>query len=167
MAHARSLRIALPAAALLFLMPDDADAQYRYLCTSVPSACTYTGPDAPMLEANVCYGSAIGIRLMSGGSCPTGSWPYYVEAGELVDPTTNEVAAYIPLDDACSRPGLCVEGPPPPGAQEDAICCNADYVCTPAAGACGAGEIGYFCHDGVSNDDGTVTCFDATPGSDY
>ena len=164
---ARSIRFILPTIALaLLLKPEAAGAQYRYLCTSVPAACTYTGPDAPYLKADACYGSATGIRLMSGGACPTGSWPYFVDAGEVVDPITGEVAAYIPLDDACERPGLCVEGPPPPGTQEEPICCDQDYVCTSASGPCGAGYSVWFCHDGVSNDDGTVTCFDATEGSD-
>ncbi len=98
---------------------------------------------------------------MSGGSCPDGSWPYYVEAGEVVDPITNEVAAYIPLDDACDQPGLCVEGPPPPGAQEFPMCCtgiaSGEETCVSGA-SCG-GQL-YFCIDGVSNEDGTVTCFD-------
>lgn len=149
--------------ALVFLLaPSDASAQYRYLCTSIPFACTYTGSDAPQLNADVCYGSAIGIRLMSGGSCPTGSWPYYVSHGEVVNPLTNQVSAYVPLDDACDHPGICVDGPPPAGAQEYPMCCtgNASGNETCVSGVSCGGTL-YFCHDGVSNVDGTVTCFEA------
>jgi hypothetical protein len=165
---ARSLaRLALPTLALaLALQPGDVVAQYRYLCTSIPSACTYTGPDAPALKENVCYGSTTGIRLMSGSSCPSGSWPYFVEYGEVVDPLTNQVAAYIPLDDACAQPGLCVAGPPPPGAQEFPMCCTGntsggDQTCVNGT-SCG-GTL-WFCFDGVCNEDGTVTCFHAIEG---
>jgi hypothetical protein len=160
----RSLvRLALPTLSLaLVLLPGDVGATYRYLCTSIPSACTYTGPNAAVLKANVCFGSATGIRLMSGGSCPTGSWPYFVEYGEVVDPITNEVAAYVPLDNACDHPGICVDGPPPPGAQAFPMCCtgNASGEETCVSGA-SCGGVLYYCDDGVCNEDGTVTCFTA------
>lgn len=156
-------RLSLTSLALAFLLaPSDVDAQYRYLCTSIPSACMYTGPDAPQLNANVCYGSALGIRLMGGGSCPTGSWPYYVAHGEVVNPVTNAVAAYIPLDDACDHPGICVDGPPPGGAQPFIMCCTGNQSGSETCinGATCGGTI-YYCNDGVCEPDGTVTCFDA------
>lgn len=157
-------RLALPTIGLAFLLsPADVDAQYRHLCMSIPSVCTYTGPNAPTLAADVCFGSAIGIRLKGTGACPSGSWPYYLDYGEVVNPITNQVAAYIPLNDACDQPGLCVEGPPPAGAQEHAMCCTGNssgegQTCVNGA-SCG-GTL-WFCFDGVSNEDGTVTCFDA------
>jgi hypothetical protein len=153
-------RLALPSLVLVFLLaPMDAGAQYRYLCTSIPSACTYTGPYAPGLAADVCYGSAIGIRLKGTAPCPSGSWPYFVEAGEVVDPVTNAVVAYIPLDDACSQPGLCVDGPPPGGAQEYPMCCVGE-TCYQGS-SCGGTH--WWCNDGVCNEDGTITCFDKDP----
>ncbi len=163
----RSTRFALPTVALalaLLLESHDARAEYRYLCTSIPEACTYRGPDVPSLKANVCYDPTLGSRLMSGGSCPAGAWPYFVDAGEVIDPLTNEVAAYVPLDDACSRPGICVEGPPPAGAQEYPMCCktNSQGVETCYDGA-GCGGSLWWCHDGVCNDDGTITCFKKDP----
>jgi hypothetical protein len=156
----RFARLALPSLSLAVLLsPADAGAQYRYLCTSIPSACTYTGPLASKLNAEVCYGSAIGIRLKGTAPCPTGSWPYSVDYGEIVDPVVNAVVAYIPLDDACSRPGLCVDGPPPGGAQEYPMCCT-DGKCYQGA-SCG-GTL-WWCNDGVCNEDGTITCFDKDP----
>ncbi|NJK31580.1 MAG: hypothetical protein HC927_03705 [Deltaproteobacteria bacterium] len=67
--------------------------------------------------------------------------------------------AYIPVLNACSIPGICVA--PPQGHDpgwESPICCDdADGTCWPGT-ECG-GTV-YFCHDGVSNEDGTVTCFE-------
>jgi len=98
-----------------------------------------------------------------GSACPTGTWPYFVRYGEVVDPVTNSVVAYIPLDNACDNPGLCVDGPVPPDAQPYPMCCTGntsggDSTCVHGVD-CG-GTL-WFCVDGVSNMDGTVTCFDA------
>jgi len=145
----------------MLLAPPEADATtYRDLCTSVPEACEYTGPDAPALAAEVCHGSA--GTWLRGESCPAGTWPYFVRYGEVVDPTTNWVVPYIPLDDACDSPGLCVDGPPPSDAQPYLMCCTGntsggDSTCVDGS-QCG-GTI-WYCFDGVSNDDGTITCFD-------
>ena len=117
-----------------------------------------------MLRADVCYGFAGGIVLKGSAACPTGLWPYYVDYGEVVDPLTGEVAAYIPLDDACDNPELCVDGPPPNGAQEYPMCCTSDSqgkeTCCNGA-SCG-GTL-WWCNDGVCNEDGTITCFNADP----
>jgi hypothetical protein len=158
-------RLALPTLALVFVLaPSDVDAQYRNLCTSIPSQCIYTPANVPKLDANVCYGRTYGIRLMS-GSCPTNTWPYYVDYGEVVDPITNAVAAYIPLDNACDHPGICEVGPPPPDAEEFPMCCtgntSGEETCVNGV-SCG-GTL-YYCNDGVCNDDGTVTCFEAVGG---
>jgi hypothetical protein len=146
----------------LLLMPAPASASYRDLCTSNPGACQYSGPAAPALAADVCHGPA-GTWLM-GQACPTGTWPYFLRYGELLDPITNELAAYIPLDDACDNPGLCLDAPPPPDAQPYPMCCTGtmsggDSTCVSGTHNC-PGTV-WYCHDGVSNDDGTVTCFNA------
>lgn len=157
----RSIPVVMALSTLVLLSPAGVAAQYRELCASVPSACEYTGPNAPLLQANVCFGSTFGVRLMT-GSCPSGSWAYFVKYGEVVDPLTNQVAAYIPLDDACAKPGLCVDGPPPPGAQPFPMCCteNSQGVETCYDGG-GCGGTLWWCNDGVCNADGTITCFDA------
>jgi len=154
--HGRLVTIAM----LTLLAPAEADAA-RDLCTSNPGACVYTGPDAPVLAAEVCH-SSTGTWL-KGASCPTGTWTYFVRYGEVVDPLTNMIAAYIPLDNACDSPGLCVDGPPPVGAEPFPMCCTGntsggDSTCVSGA-SCG-GTV-WYCHDGVSNVDGTVTCFNA------
>lgn len=148
---------------LVLLSPTGVEAQYRELCTSVPSVCAYSSPNAPLLQANVCFGSATGVRLMS-GACPSGTWAYYVKYGEVLDPITNQVAAYVPLDDACANPGICVQGPPPAGSQEFPMCCskNSQGVETCYDGGSCGGTI-WWCYDGVCNEDGTITCFKKDP----
>ena len=160
----RSIPVVLALSTLVLLSPTGVEAQYRDLCTSVPSACAYTSSDAPLLQADVCFGSTFGVRLMS-GSCPSGSWPYHVMYGEVVDPIANQVAPYIPLDDACAKPGICVDGPPPAGAQEYPMCCSKNSqgveICSDNV-MCG-GTL-WWCNDGVCNEDGTITCFEREPG---
>lgn len=139
------------------LISADAFAQYRELCSSVPKACTYTGPEAPVLRANVCWNGS-SARLKTTSPCPSGSWPYYVGFGEIID-TQGTIAAYVPLDWACSNPGICVAGPVPDGATEEPLCCNGS--CVPLANGCDGAIL--LCENGVTNDDGTVTCFEGTP----
>ena len=134
---------------------------YRDLCSSVPSACEYTGPNAPVLAVDVCWSRATSTStLMTGATCPTGSWPYSVKYG-LVDPLSLVVTGFVPLEDACSRPGLCSPGYlAPPNTWTAAAMCCIDGTCWPQVGLGGcAGEI-LICFEGVSNDDGTVECFD-------
>ncbi|MFV8749498.1 hypothetical protein ACNOYE_02980 [Nannocystaceae bacterium ST9] len=133
---------------------------YRDLCAAVPSACEYTGPDAPVLAAVVCWSrSTSTTTLMTGAACPVGSWPYFAKYG-VVEPLGLQVAAFLPLDDACSRPGLCVPGSfAPPNTTSDIMCCIGG-TCWPHEGFSGCeGEL-LFCAYGASNEDGTVTCFD-------
>ncbi|MFV8754618.1 hypothetical protein ACNOYE_29060 [Nannocystaceae bacterium ST9] len=134
---------------------------YRDLCGAVPGQCEYTGPDAPLLAANVCWSRSTSIStLMLGATCPTGSWPYTVEYG-VVDPLSLVVTGFQPLDDACSRPGLCSSAYlAPPTTWSAAMCCSGG-VCWPAEGtnACEGAEL-LFCANGVTNEDGTVECFD-------
>jgi hypothetical protein len=139
----------------LAIVPAAADAEYRQLCSSIPTACDYTGPDAPKLDVDVCYGSATGARLKT-GACPTGTWAYHVTHGEVVDPASNEVAAYVPLDDRCSVPGACVDYIPHDDGWENVLCCLSAAECY-LGGTCGG--VLFWCSDGVSNEDGTVTCF--------
>ncbi|NJK32404.1 MAG: hypothetical protein HC927_08335 [Deltaproteobacteria bacterium] len=113
-----------------------------------------------MLQAQVCFSATTGA-ILKGSSCPKDARPYYVEHGEIVDPMTGSVAAYIPLDNACTVPGVCVA--PPEGhvpGPEYPICCDDDEKCTNWDGGACAGTL-YFCVDWVCNEDGTVTCFES------
>lgn len=151
--------LALPLLSMAFALalPGEADAEYRYLCTSIPSACEYTPSEsAPTLAATVCWDGAT-ATLMPVGGCSSSAWPYTVDFGEVIDPVTNEVQAYIPLDDACTA-GYCLAWEPHDPGQSAPICCETSGTCYPGA-TCG-GSL-WWCHDGVSNADGTVECFEA------
>ena len=61
---------------LAAVVPSVAQAeQYRDLCTSVPSACEYTTPDVPVLDADVCWDPSGGLTLKTADSCAGESWP--------------------------------------------------------------------------------------------
>jgi hypothetical protein len=153
---------ALPlAAALALLTEPTAQASHRYLCTAVTDVYEYRGPDAPELHADVCYGSATGVRLKGASACPTGTWAYRITHGEVVDPLTLEVDPFVSLDDACDKPGICLDGSPPPDAHEFPICCVTEGGVETCYDGVSCGGSLYFCYDGVCNDDGTVSCFAA------
>jgi hypothetical protein len=142
----------------LVSIPLTADAEYRYLCTSVPGACEYTPANVPKLLADVCYDpSSNAVRLKGTPTCLAGSRPFTVIYGEVVDPQTGEVAAYAPLDDACGA-GLCAAYVQHGGPQPYIMCCESGGPCWPGGGCDG---VLYWCNDGVCNEDGTVTCFDS------
>jgi hypothetical protein len=162
----------LPVVLGLALIPASLHAStYRDLCLSVPSACEpILDTLAPPLHAAVCYSSAGSITLKGASECPSGSWAYTLESGEVTDPLTNTVAAYLPLENACNRPDRCLDGPPPADAQEYPICCTSpsntsgsgDETCVNWDGSGGtcSGTL-WWCVDGVTNMDGTVECFEA------
>lgn len=155
MRHGTVFTLALLA---LLATPLSADAERLHLCTSVPGACEYTPANVPKLNADVCYVSAINeITLKGTAPCPLGAGEYTVIYGEVVDPQTGKVAAYTPLNDACGA-GRCAEYVPHDDPQEYPICCENGGPCWPDS-VCGG--VLYWCHDGVCNDDGTVTCFNA------
>jgi hypothetical protein len=124
-------------------------AGYQHLCMSKPSQCDYAPRTAPVLAANVCYSSLTGLVVLKGsGSCALGSYPFFVEHGEVVNPVTNEVQAYIALADACSM-GFCVANNPsdPPG-EEGAMCCDASNGCGLSDGICPPEKVAVWCPDG-------------------
>ncbi|MFV8755775.1 hypothetical protein ACNOYE_34930 [Nannocystaceae bacterium ST9] len=142
----------------LFSWAGPAEASQRYLCTSVPAACEYAGPDAPVLRAEVCWNGSV-AKLKGSATCASGSRPYWVEHGS-VDPLTGAVQAYISLADACSL-GWCTTlaaGVPLP-ADGGEVCCQPEPItgtCTLDVVDC-SGEI-LWCEGYESNNDGTIEC---------
>jgi hypothetical protein len=107
----------------------------------------------------VCWANTTSTAtLMTGATCPTGSWPYFVKYG-VVEPLTLMVTAFLPLDDACSRPGLCQPKILAPSTTTVAPICCFGGTCYPSDGDCYGGEL-FMCFNGVTNEDGTITCFD-------
>jgi hypothetical protein len=163
--HSRVFKVALASAIGLFAViagqTESSATEYRYLCTSVPSACEYAPSTAPSLKSDVCWDGSI-ITLMPAGGCTGIQVAYYVEAGEVVDPMTNEVQAYVPLDDACDR-GYCDVMPATPGpTQPGPLCCGENGCVTiNAADTCGQELV--FCGVGESaqqGENGEWTCYE-------
>jgi hypothetical protein len=152
-----------PSAALSFftliLITTPAHA-YRDLCLSVSSACEWSGPTAPLYNADVCWSKDTGVRVKGTAPCPSGSNPYHLKYGEVVNGTTGSIQAYAPLDDACAH-DLCIDGPAPGDTTAMAICCEFGGCIEIVPGwACdGPDAVAYYCDDGVCNEDGTVDCF--------
>lgn len=140
------------------LWANAAQASQSNLCTSVPAACEFAGPDAPLLDAPVCWNGRQ-AKLKGITACPSGSWAYWVEHGSI-DPLTGVVQPYIALDDACAH-GWCsalTPGSEPP-TDEGEVCCDSESgsgPCTLEVLDC-AGEV-LWCDGYESNDDGTVDC---------
>ena len=152
---------ALVVALVLGLAGVDAHATNRDLCVSVPGECEYSGPNAPVLATTVCwFRSTSTTKLMTGATCPTGGWPYFVKYG-VVDPLTLEVTGFVPLEDGCAVPGLCSPSFQAPESTWSAAMCCIDGTCWPhhTIGGCEGGEL-FYCSNGVTNEDGTVECFD-------
>jgi hypothetical protein len=151
--------LSILAVALLFA-PAQADAgQNPSLCTSVGKACVKTGPQAPVLRADVCW-NQIHLQLKGSGDCPVGSWPYWVDFGEVIDPILGLVIAYVQLPDACDM-GMCVTSPVPDGTTAEPICCPnpGQNDCEPDEGFCPEEYI-VWCDQAASNDDGSISCHD-------
>jgi hypothetical protein len=152
----RAIFLTLGAAAGMVLAFGSA-AAYSPLCDGVPTACDYAGPDAPILQADVCWngGSA---SLKGTSNCPSGTSPYYVEYGELE--TTGAVQAYVSLPDGCAR-GYCLAAPDPyPWTLEGELCCTGtapNLNCTLSVLDC-SGEI-IWCEN-YTNTNGEIDCYE-------
>ena len=119
------------------------------LCSAVPGECEYAPASAPTLAETVCYQTGMPIVLMGVGGCAAGYSSYYVASGEVLDPQTGEIAAYIRLKDACDM-GYCVPDDPndPPG-EEGPMCCDPSTgMCTNTDSICPPNEIAVWCPDG-------------------
>lgn len=137
------------------------------ICSST-SACEYTGPNAPDWGSDVCWSSSAETMFPPdvAGGCPSGHSLYYAEHAEIVNEVYGDMIAYYEVStDACDVPGICVEGPPPSGAETQLICCNAWGLCFPLADVLcnNRGDQRLICYNGVSNLDGSVTCFEGQP----
>jgi hypothetical protein len=95
---------------------------------------------------------------------PTGQRVAYADTSAAC-PSGSTAFAYVPPN-ICRTPGMCVEGPPPPDAVPvEFVCCA--FVSGPeacvwvvSAAACPPDEYLATCDWGVSESDGSVTCYD-------
>jgi hypothetical protein len=128
--------------------------------------CKWTGPDAPVWNANVCctidHAGAACSKTSSTGRCTTGTKKMYCEYGAALP--NGGVTCYQPLPDACDA-GLCVQAPeiiPIAQMSELSMCCSAggacQYVHADNVEDC-QGQI-LFCAHGSVDNDGNVECIE-------
>ena len=127
--------------------------------------CKWTGPGAPVLDADVCCkfagDAAACTRTNTRGSCPTGTSKRYCEHGS--DGSDGAVTCYQTFPDACEA-GECVEMLefiPEALMSEYIMCC--------AGGACQYVEFGHSgdcqgellaCNWGYLDEEGFVECWE-------
>lgn len=135
---------------------------YQYLCMAKPGLCEYAPSSAPQLNADVCYSTTNGSVVLKGsGDCPADAYTFFVDRGEVTDPITGDVQAYIALVDACAM-GYCEAYDPndPPG-EEGAMCCDPGTGgCTETSSICPPDKIAVWCPDGqeAANQNGEWLC---------
>jgi hypothetical protein len=129
--------------------------------------CEWTGPNAAVLDRDVCCvlsGDAATCTLPDRkGRCSTGS-KVYCKYGDAT--STGAVVCQQPFPSICDF-GFCGDVLPPDGGPlEDELCCWPNGACVEimsgadASWCIGLDGISGYCENGVTNDDGTVDCFD-------
>lgn len=127
-----------------------------YTSTGTPTFCEPHPDGAPHYDDTVCCDTQ-GCVIARAGSCDEKRKPYYCELGEVW--ASGEVTCYFEV------PSYCDVFPCEPGfqtwPQELYLCCY-EGICwelSPSGDNCEPLNI-YWCQDGVSNPDGTITCLD-------
>jgi hypothetical protein len=146
----------------LFATLTPTEAEVTDLCdvvhsdTSTPIRCQPHSEGAPRYGNTVCCDTQACFEAPE-GYCLDDEKPFYCELGEV--DTSGEVSCYFEVPDYCDV-FSCV-----PGFQSlpqaNPMCCY-EGICWNIFGDgydCEIQDI-YWCNDGVTNDDGTVTCFD-------
>lgn len=123
-------------------------------------ACVYASADAPVLEADVCWDGRV-AKLKGTAPCSGYARAYRVRHGEVLDPTSGEIAAYAPLTDTCKIVpcGPNYEEQP---VDDGTACCDpqtGDCTSPDANGMCTVGDITW-CKELETHPDGSVTCFE-------
>ena len=126
--------------------------------------CEWTGPDAPVWDADVCctideHGAACSTPDAN-DRCREGT-RYSCEYGEAT--ATGGVVCYQPLPDMCDQ-GLCLQAPEdqPPTAELLAGCCSPGGACQHVTAETLGDCEGYIlvCKWGMVHVDGTLECFE-------
>jgi hypothetical protein len=127
-----------------------------YSDTGRPVLCEPHREGAPRYDGTVCCDTQTCYEAPE-GYCLDDEKPFYCALGEA--DTTGEVSCYFEVPDYCDvfpcAPGF--QALP----QANFMCCHAGICWTtyPSSNDCEIPDI-YWCDDGVTNEDGTVTCFD-------
>lgn len=124
--------------------------------TGTPTICKPYKQGAPVFDANVCCAGSTCFPSTS-GQCQSGESLCYCGLGE--QKPTGEVVCYFEVPNYCDVHPCGTSVTPAP--QEGSICCNEGICWEDQTGSnnCEVDDI-YWCSNGVSNPDGTITCFD-------
>ena len=125
--------------------------------------CAWTGPDAPVWDADVCCtldddGAACSVPLATG--CPIETTRMYCKHGKA--DALGGVTCYQPFPDACEA-GMCVQAPElPPPTEAYLLCCGPGGACQELdvddANDC-PGELAW-CDYGSMDGNGVVECWE-------
>ncbi|PRP95032.1 hypothetical protein ENSA5_40300 [Enhygromyxa salina] len=127
-----------------------------YTDTGKPIFCEPHQEGAPRYDGTVCCDERMCFESPE-GYCLADEKPFYCELGEVR--STGEVSCYFEVPDYCDvfpcAPGFQAQ------PQANHICCH-EGICWSTFGDSNDCELQdiYWCYDGVTNEDGTVTCFD-------
>jgi hypothetical protein len=145
----------------------DGDPVTDWVGQTLSRYCEWTGPDAPVWNANVCCtidadGAACSQTIR--GRCPTGSKLMYCEHGAAMP--LGGVTCYQPFPSACDA-GFCVEAsdtPPLTGVLVEFImCCSPGGACQYVQSGEGwdcQGELLACEYGSTDANTGSVECFD-------
>ena len=128
-----------------------------YTDTGRPIFCEPHRDGAPVYDDTVCCDGHSCIPSRQGSCAVETRAPYYCELGEVK--ATGEVSCYFEVPDYCEA------FPCAPGFQSHPqrafMCCNAGICWNTFTDSndCEPKDI-FWCQDGVTNPDGTMTCFD-------
>ncbi|KIG18203.1 hypothetical protein DB30_01707 [Enhygromyxa salina] len=118
-----------------------------------PLYCELTGPDAPWWDDEVCCSGAKCVEVGTAG-CPDDLQKYSCRHAEI--DTRGQVTCLFEVPSYCDDHSCPAGFQPQP--QSMVICCYAEG-CFDSTDIYCYGDA-YWCDSGVSNLDGTVTCFD-------
>lgn len=140
---------------------------------SAPDRCRELGPDgypaycdaigerdAPFWGEAACCVESRCVELGAAG-CPSGTQEYtcqYAEPDGQGNLTCLYLVPYYCEENPCPSNNDDLDFAAPPQIQAHLICCYDGGCYDTQGGICGGAE--YICFNGVSNEDGTVTCFD-------
>jgi hypothetical protein len=120
--------------------------------TGVPVWCEPHADGAPVLDKKVCCSAD--ACVLAGTSCPSSSL-FFCEFGERQADGT--VECYFEVPNYCDVFPCAPNFQAPP--LEEPLCCYEGACWHYEPGNCTGGWL-VWCQDGVTNADGTVTCFD-------
>jgi len=126
-----------------------------HTATGVPTICEVHKVGAPIYDGNVCCSDGA-CSAAQASACRIGQL-YYCELG--AETSSGGVVCYFEVPNYCDV--FACEFAPTPDPQEGSMCCS-QGICWDFninTNDCELGDI-FWCGDGATNADGTVSCFD-------